>query len=446
VDNTYRSSGLTLLVEPVAAAALATCLWSNVDTGWVAVWLTLSLASTALRSILWQRYRMAPPIRQQCHFWGWLLALSFAGAGIIWGVAITLLAPDASLITHVALFGIIGFVSAALCGVSFAFTPTAYAFILCELAVMVPGLLITGQATHGLAAAFAVLYGAMVLTVTSHISKLLIRSIDLRLDLAAARDQAEAANNAKSEFIANMSHELRTPLNAIIGFSEMMMHEAFGPLGSDRYKEYVGDILASSNHLLSLLSEILDLSKIEANKMELSEERCDLGDLVGNCLTFVDERADRAGIRLVNHVAKPSPTVWADERALKQIVLNLLSNAIKFTPVDGEVAVKAEVGDNGNLILAVEDTGIGIAADDIPKAMDPFGQVESAYTRKYEGTGLGLPLVKALVELHQGSFALQSEVGKGTAAVVEFPVNRVIVNDAERDEETVELPVIALAS
>jgi hypothetical protein len=139
VDNTYRSSGLTLLVEPVAAAAIATCLWSNVDTGWVAGWLTLSLASTALRSILWQRYRMAPPIRQQCHFWGWLLVLSFAGAGIIWGAAITLLAPDASLITHVALFGIIGFVSAALCGVSFAFTPTAYAFILCELAVMVRG-------------------------------------------------------------------------------------------------------------------------------------------------------------------------------------------------------------------------------------------------------------------------------------------------------------------
>ncbi len=226
-----------------------------------------------------------------------------------------------------------------------------------------------------------------------------------------------------------MSHELRTPLNAIIGFSELLQSEVAGSLGSDQNREYIGDIHNSGEHLLQVINDILDISKIEAGEMELHESVIDVRDVVASCLTLVGERAENAAITLDTDMSANLQWLRADECKLKQILLNLLSNAVKFTPDNGNVTVRCEIEPNGAFTLCVADTGIGIAAQDIDKVLEKFGQVDSTLQRQYDGTGLGLPLVKSMVELHDGSFALESELGAGTRAIVRLPPERVIASD-----------------
>jgi len=244
--------------------------------------------------------------------------------------------------------------------------------------------------------------------------------------LVLAKEQADFANCSKSEFLANMSHELRTPLNAIIGFSDVMKNGLFGPIDNPKYAEYVNDINTSGVHLLELINDILDLSKIEAGKTELHEEIVDVSKTLLSCLTLVKERAEEAGVDIENDAAPDLPARHADERKCKQIVTNMLSNAIKFTPRDGKVTIKIWCNMDSGYVLQIIDTGIGIAFADIPKALAPFTQLDSDLNRKYEGTGLGLPLTKALAELHGGSLDLQSEVGVGTTVTVRFPAERIV--------------------
>jgi len=248
-------------------------------------------------------------------------------------------------------------------------------------------------------------------------------------EFIAAKKAAEYADRTKSEFLANMSHELRTPLNAIIGFTEMMTHQMFGPLGDRHYDEYSGDILESASHLLSLINDILDISKIESGQAELDETELNVAQIVQNCMRLVDVRSKEAGLTVRINVGDSLPALKADERLLKQMLLNLLSNAIKFTERGGEVSIDGELANDGVLRITVTDTGLGIAKTDISKAMSTFGQVDGALDRRFEGTGLGLPLVKSLAELHDGGFEIQSEVGIGTRATIWFPKERVVSGD-----------------
>ena len=239
-------------------------------------------------------------------------------------------------------------------------------------------------------------------------------------ELIEARDLSEQANRSKSRFLANMSHELRTPLNAIIGFSEVMSHQMFGPLGGTRYVEYSGLIHESGNHLLDLINSILDMSKIEAGKFELSEEIFDLNAVAEAAIRFVKLPAERAGVVLKTAISSGASSIFADKRAIKQILVNLLSNGVKFTPRGGEVRITAGLDAQG-IEIAVADTGTGISKKDLERLGKPFEQVEGEHVRSKEGTGLGLALVKALAAMHGGDAVLESMLGEGTVVRVRLP-------------------------
>ena len=244
--------------------------------------------------------------------------------------------------------------------------------------------------------------------------------------LVAAKEQADYANHSKSEFLANMSHELRTPLNAIIGFSEIIKDELFGKVGNPQYVEYAKDIYDSGELLLSLINDILDMSKIEAGKRDLAESVININRVIQTALRLVASRAKASKQHLVIKLPKDFPDMRGEERAFKQIIVNLLTNAIKFTPEGGSITIDGKVNQGGNMQIIIEDTGIGIAQEHIDVVLAPFGQIESALSRKHQGTGLGLPLTKALVELHNGTLNITSEVGVGTIVTITLPAERIL--------------------
>lgn len=249
-----------------------------------------------------------------------------------------------------------------------------------------------------------------------------------------ARRRAEAANIAKSRFLAQMSHELRTPLNAILGFSEVMKAEIFGEHAVPAYKEYSADIHNSGVHLLGLINEILDLSRIEAGRYELNEESISLVAVVEDCHHLLKLRATNRGITLHEMYEPDMPRLWADERAVRQICLNLLSNAIKFTPQGGEIWMKAGWTASGGQYMSVKDTGAGIPEDEIPVVLASFGQGSNSIKSAEQGAGLGLPIAKNLVDLHGGTFTLKSKLRIGTEVIVTFPPERVVAALAPLDE------------
>jgi signal transduction histidine kinase len=245
-------------------------------------------------------------------------------------------------------------------------------------------------------------------------------------NLHQALNEAAAANKAKSDFMAAMSHELRTPLNAVIGFSEMLGGEIYGPLGHARYKEYVEDIRTSGVHLLALINDLLDLSRLDAGQLELLEEDVDLAEVVAEALKIVRPRAQNANIRLFEAIEAPELAVRGDRRRIRQVVINLLANAVKFTPEKGTVRVTIRrQGDEAAIV--VTDTGIGIAKEDIPRAFERFHQIDSSRSRKYDGAGLGLPLSKELMELHEGRLEMESTLQVGTTVTMLFPHARVVM-------------------
>jgi signal transduction histidine kinase len=237
-----------------------------------------------------------------------------------------------------------------------------------------------------------------------------------------AKDEAEAANRAKSEFLANMSHELRTPLNAVIGFSQAMLGQIRGPL-NEHYRGYAQDIHDGGAHLLAIICDILDLSKAEAGKLQLAEEITDLHDILEQACRFVRLRAAEAGHQLVLNDA-PMPPIVVDPLRLKQVVINLVSNAVKFTPRGGRIEIGAGFDQHSGFVITVSDNGIGIAPEHVDQVLEPFGQVESSFSRSHEGSGLGLPLAEKMIKLHDGTLSIDSEPGRGTIVTLTLPASR----------------------
>ncbi|HEY0281482.1 MAG TPA: HAMP domain-containing sensor histidine kinase [Rhizomicrobium sp.] len=264
--------------------------------------------------------------------------------------------------------------------------------------------------------------------VRSKVALLMDREEQLHAALIAAHD----ANQTKGHFLALMSHELRTPLNAIIGFSEVLASELFGPHGNARYCEYARDIHGAGRHLLALINDILDLSKSEAGKLELYPEPVQLPQLFDDCVRLVAERARKQGLTITQSVPRDFPCLDADALRLKQILLNLLSNAVKFTLAGGSVTVEAACAGDGGIVIRVSDTGIGMAEESIPIALEPFRQIASPMSRNVEGTGLGLSLVRTLTEQHGGRLEIQSTPSVGTTVELCFPPGRTVRENLDK--------------
>jgi PAS domain S-box-containing protein len=261
----------------------------------------------------------------------------------------------------------------------------------------------------------------------SAVSRLITERVLHEQELTQAREQAEKADRAKSDFLAHMSHEIRTPLNAVIGFAEVMRDQLFGPLGSPRYLEYTTDIYNSGTHLLALINDVLDISRVEAGNFALQEDRVELDTIIQTTLRLIKDRCEAKRILLTSRL-HDAPDLWCDRRVMVQVMLNLIGNAVKFTPERGRITIESQLNSEGCLEISVTDTGIGIAPDDIPVVMKPFGQARtSSQTAAAEpGTGLGLPLSKSLVEKHEGYLILTSELGIGTRVTITMPATRVM--------------------
>jgi signal transduction histidine kinase len=250
---------------------------------------------------------------------------------------------------------------------------------------------------------------------------------DLSRRLAVAVDEAREASRAKSAFLANMSHELRTPLNAIIGFSEIMKDQHLGPVQNPRYLSYVGDIHASGRHLLSIINDVLDLAKIEAGKMSLDgAEEFDVAASITAALAMVSGLGEKYGVQVAMALRADGARLVAVERMVRQILINLVGNAIKFTPEGGQVQIEGGIAQNGFYRILVRDSGVGMNENEIANALVPFGQNANHMSAKHDGTGLGLPLAKAMMELHGGKLAIESQPGQGTTVILSFPAERCV--------------------
>lgn len=439
------------IAHPIAAILIAAVLWTPQSAQSLLMLFLMVTTGIVLNQISLWFYNRDPNKVKNARFWREVFVIGIAAVGLIWGIGSYMVYsadPDHNgfMITVLVAVSAVG-------AISYSCSPAAS--ILFTVTVHVPlsfyavSTVASGAITrpdHLVIVPFTIIFGTFVAFFSiaggKHLRELIERRMDAieaerRLDLVVRertkelvdksmelmleKDRAQEASAAKSQFLANVSHELRTPLNAIIGFSEILKLEIFGGLGSDRYREYVGDIHRSGEHLLSIINDLLDLSKIEAGKFELHLEVLDIRGLVEDCLRFVAELAERKSLTLSADISPlPRPFI-ADRRAVTQILTNLLSNAVKFTPEKGQISIRVQGNLRGDTNILVTDTGIGMTEAEIGKCLEPFGQVDSWLARRYSGTGLGLPIVKALVDLHEGSFSIASNVGEGTTVSIRLP-------------------------
>jgi len=463
------------IAHPIVAILVALTLWSPQSARALATLVLLVTVVILLNQLSLYAYGRCDRKGQHARFWRELFHVGIATIGLSWGIG--------AYLVYAADPGSNNFMVTTLVGItavgSLAYSASTGACVTFAMGTLTPlcfyaiGTVTGGpimRADHLVIVPFSVVFGTFVvmysLSSGRHLRELIERRLDAveaerRLDhvvrertrelvertaeLLREKDRAEEASAAKSQFLANVSHELRTPLNAIIGFSEMLSLQILGPIGNDRYREYVGDIHRSGEHLLAIINDLLDLSKIEAGKLDLSLGNIDLQDVIGQCLDFVEESARQKKLSMVTEIKSARRPLVADERAVKQIVTNLLSNAVKFTPDSGCIWLRTHTGLRGETVLTVSDSGIGMSPAEIAKCLEPFGQVDSWLARRYKGTGLGLPIVKALVDLHGGQLSIESRVGEGTRVTATFPAREQVVDEIPPGRGMIETPKGATA-
>jgi two-component system cell cycle sensor histidine kinase PleC len=435
--NSVAGATPAMALVALAVGAVA-CYW--VPASRVMAWGTLLAASLAVRYGLALAFLDTPEPERAIASWRrkFIVAETFAGGG--WALLVTLLleAPDANARTFllVVLLLVAGMTAMVASAIPFAVAggllPMAMAIVYVIGPTTREQALLLSALCVGILAYFVILANRLHRTSLAGLSfqaekdALIAELEQAKLNSDEARRRAESANLAKSRFLATMSHELRTPLNAILGFSEVMKAELFGAHAVAAYKDYSNDIHSSGQHLLMLINEILDLSRVEAGRYELKEESVSLPGVVDECRHLLGMRAQTRNIGILEQLDTNLPRLWADERAVRQVTLNLLSNAIKFTPQGGSITIKVGWTSTGGQYLSIRDTGPGIAEEEIPIVLSSFGRGSLAQKNAEEGSGLGLPIVKGLVELHGGEFLLKSKVREGTEVIVVFPPERVM--------------------
>ena len=460
IRQLHRSAPPALIANVAMAVGAALALWSEIPRARTGLWIWLVIALSAARIATWLIYPKAGVVGpSEVRRWAAYFMGGAALSGCVWGAIALLLMPPNDLLPQLFLGAAIAAIAASsLASLSYrlgAYLAFALPAVLPYAAAMAAG----GGRLRVLVAlaAMGFLFGSIAIArnfarASAETVRLQIENMWLVGKISAARDaalsavdaaeqanrakgelcerldrsrqEAEEASRAKSRFLATMSHELRTPLNAIIGFSDIMATQVLGPVGNGKYLEYAADIRTSGQHLLAIINNVLDLSKVEAGRFELHEEEVHLASVIASGLKLIRPLANDGAITLKPDIGAEL-TLIADERALKQIVINLLSNAVKFSREGGQVTVSTYHDETGALVLAVSDNGIGIAEKDIKRVLEPFRQADEPLTRKRTGTGLGLALVKSLVELHGGSIEIASAVGEGTTVRLRFPSHRV---------------------
>ena len=420
-------------------------LWSPMSL--VGGWAVLSLLAIAARYALGSSYLALPNPEKAASRYRALFVGAQALDGLAWagGVLLLRISPDPNahsftLILVLLVAGMTAIAASAIpAAVGSGLAPIAFALLWSVGARGSADLALYGALCCGVLLYFVLLANRLLRRALAGLSfqeekdALIAELEQAKLNSDEARRRAEGANLAKSRFLATMSHELRTPLNAILGFSEVMKAELFGPHSAPTYKEYAADIHSSGEHLLMLINEILDLSRVEAGRYELKEEAVSLPAIVEECRHLLALRAKNKNIELIEDIDADLPRIWADERALRQITLNILSNAIKFTPQAGKVTLTVRWNASRGQFLSVRDTGPGIPESEIPVVLSSFGRGSMAQKNAEEGTGLGLPIVRGLVELHGGEFTLKSKVREGTEVIIAFPPQRVMNTLASLD-------------
>ncbi|MFV0298799.1 MAG: sensor histidine kinase [Hyphomicrobiaceae bacterium] len=418
--------------------ALASMFWAPI--GEAIAWLLLVIFAKVSLLELCRRFLAAPRSDVDVKLWTRRLMLAEAVGGFVWAGFALVGYGTTDPASHVFIFASLIVVLAIRMTFASSVMPILYVGTTPMTIAVVTRLVVLGDPFYWAMASMAVGVHVYFIFLAKGLNSTALAMLEFRGEKDAliaelekekaisdeARRRAEGANVAKSRFLATMSHELRTPLNAILGFSEVMHSEMLGPLDNPKYKDYANSIHTSGRHLLELINEILDLSRIEAGRYELHEEPARLINIAEDCYGLLKLRAESKGLKFDFDFDDALPQIWVDERAIRQVCLNLLSNALKFTPKGGVITVSVRQGAGGSQVLSVKDSGPGIPADEIPKVLQAFGQGSLAHQTAEGGTGLGLPIVQSLVELHGGQFELKSELRKGTEAIVHLPSKRVL--------------------
>lgn len=424
-------SPVALIVNAVNGVIVTVVLWPAIEGPWIGLWAAALAVVIATRLVLRRAYDRAGAT--EAARWGRFYTVGTALTGMLWGSLAAVVLTVASPLHHLFIgLTIAGMAAGATAALAF-HLPAFFGFVLPSLLPVTAAFLLHGGLPYLALGAMGIVFMAALSSLARSFNgalqetlRLRFRNADMARELTEAQAIAEAAQGSSADILAHLSHELRTPLNAIAGFAEIMRRQMFGPLGDRKYDAYVKDIADSTGHLLKLVDDILRFSKGHGGKLELEESVVDPRAEMQSCLNMLADMAREGGVVLVRELPDRLPALRADAVKLRQVLVNLLSNAIKFTPPGGRVTASVAVEPTGAFVFSVADTGIGMKAEDLPRVILPYVQVENVLTRTRTGLGLGLPLAKRLTELHGGTLIIDSALDRGTTVRVRFPAARTI--------------------